>query len=666
VAGADTMSVHQAFRRQPVPGQYAQNLALTTIPAPTRGIIQNENDAFIGPGACIVSDNWIPTMRGVKLRGGTIRWCDLHALDAPAWVVAHAYTIGNTAYDAADGTFWNVAVNHTSAATGTFAADRIAHPTYWTANTTITRSPVVSAFEYVSGTQQRMFAGQQTKLFDVTNTTPVLVKSGQTSGNYSAAQLSNQGGYWLIAVNETGDYPLRFNGTSWVTLNGTPPTAWANGFAYVVGNRALDTTDNTYWKVLVNHTSAATGTFSADRIAHPGNWAADTASDGASWITGPPGSAVVNGSNLSYVCKYRNRLFFIQTKSMSVWYLPNTNSIGGQLIEIPMSGAATHGGYLMFMASWSIDAGDGIDDKLVIGTSEGELLIFTGNNPADPNNWTQEGRYQISPPLGINAHDNVGGDLHILTVDGIVPVSQAITKSAGELELALITRAIKPMWRDEVNAKRQFPWTMKKWDEYGGNFITFPGGPPGQRYCLATNNTTGAFARCVGWDAMCFIRLRADFFFGTQDGIIMQADRTGYDDGRPYVATLVGGWEILQSGSANAVWHQARAIFKSPPVEPFEPQLSATTDLIVTIPPPPPPGPDPGLLDVWDEGLWDSAHWDAPAAGKSANRNTMWVSIGMTGFSHAPIVQVTVAQQARPDVELVAIAATYERAGVNV
>jgi hypothetical protein len=44
----------------------------------------------------------------------------------------------------------------------------------------------------------------------------------------------------------------------------------------------------------------------------------------------------------------------------------------------------------------------------------------------------------------------------------------------------------------------------------------------------------------------------------------------------------------------------------------------------------------------------------------------MWVSIGMTGFSHAPIVQVTVAQQARPDVELVAIAATYERAGVNV
>jgi hypothetical protein len=44
----------------------------------------------------------------------------------------------------------------------------------------------------------------------------------------------------------------------------------------------------------------------------------------------------------------------------------------------------------------------------------------------------------------------------------------------------------------------------------------------------------------------------------------------------------------------------------------------------------------------------------------------MWISIGETGFAHAPIVQITVAQQAKPDVELIAIAAVYEPAGVNV
>jgi hypothetical protein len=60
------------------------------------------------------------------------------------------------------------------------------------------------------------------------------------------------------------------------------------------------------------------------------------------------------------------------------------------------------------------------------------------------------------------------------------------------------------------------------------------------------------------------------------------------------------------------------------------------------------------------------AQWDQPAPGKPVVRNTGWVSIGLTGYSHAPIVQVTVAQNARPDVELISISAVYERLGVNV
>ena len=64
-------------------------------------------------------------------------------------------------------------------------------------------------------------------------------------------------------------------------------------------------------------------------------------------------------------------------------------------------------------------------------------------------------------------------------------------------------------------------------------------------------SATGAWARFTGWDAMCFIRMRGDMFFGTQDGRIMQADRTGYDDGMPYVATLVGGWEMFSVAVAD-------------------------------------------------------------------------------------------------------------------
>ena len=540
------MSRHQAFARQPVPGQYAQRLNAMTIPAPVRGLVLSENPAFMKPGGAQILDNWKPTLRGLALRGGCIRWCELPET-----------------------------------------------------------TPVISAFEYASGNTQRMYAGNATKLYEVTTLVPVLIKSGQTSGNYSEAQLANAAGDWLIVVNEAGDLPLRYDGTTWTTLSSNE-------------------------------------------------------------ISGPNGSPVEHGANLVHVNKYRNRLFFIEKNSMNAWYL-GIDSIGGALSKIPLSGAATRGGKLLFSATWSIDAGDGIDDKLVFCTDLGELLIFTGSNPSDQNNWRQEGRYQIGKPMGMNAYITLGGDLLIATTDGIVPVSATISKDSQILELAMITANIRSMWREEVAAKKTWAWTMERWDEYGGMFVTWPGGPVGNRLCAVVNTATNAWARFVGYDATCFIRMRGDMFFGTQDGVIMQADRGGYDDGQPYVATMVGGWEMFGSAPNETVWHQARAMFTTKQNQDFNPQLAATIDYNITVPTPPPTVTDFGVLDVWDQGRWDVALWDAEAPpNQPLVRHTGWTSIGMTGFAHAPIVQITVAQAALPDIEYIAMSATFERVGVNV
>ena len=130
-------------------------------------------------------------------------------------------------------------------------------------------------------------------------------------GNYAAAQFANQGGDWLIVVNEAGDAPLRFNGSTWDVLDPTLPTPPEN------------------------------------------------------LITGPPDSPIENGKGLTYVWKYRNRLFFIEGGTMNAWYL-GINSIGGALQMIPLSGAARMGGQLISGAVMSIDAGDGMDDKMCI------------------------------------------------------------------------------------------------------------------------------------------------------------------------------------------------------------------------------------------------------------------------------------------------------------
>ena len=635
------MSVHQAFRRATVPPQTAQKSTPYIIPAPTRGLVMSENLTFMQPGGAMICDNWVPTMRGVKLRGGFTKWCDVHSLDTVVPPIGDA-----------------------------------------------SRKPIVSGFEYSSGngTTERMYAANATTLFDVTlSGFPTVVKTGQTSGNYAATQFANAGFDWLIAVNDGGDPVLRFNGTTWTTLATTTPAVWAVSTAYAVDARALDTSDGTHWKCLVAHTSG-TGTFAADRAATPANWTRDVAADGSNFITGPAGSAVENGQHLVYVWKYRSRLFFIERNSMNAWYL-GINSVGGVLSMIPLAGSTTRGGKLIFGATWSVDAGDGMDDKCVFFTTEGEAIIFTGSNPADAANWRQEGRFQMSPPLGMNAHMPIGGDLLVATTDGIIPMSQAITKTAEQLELAALTRNIKPLWRTEVADKNNLPWTMKHWDEYGGVFVTTPGGAPGNRYCLVVNAQTTAWCRFVGYDAMCWMTLRNVLFFGTQDGTVMQADRGGTDDGKMYIATLVGGWEMFQTPPATVVWRQARASFTSASGENFQPQLAACVDYTVTLPTSTPPViPEPPPQDVWDEGLWGPpgsgspptvvpppedieayAQWDQPSTLIDPPvRNTGWVSIGETGFSHAPIVQVAVSQRGRPRVELISISCMYERVGTNV
>ena len=159
--------------------------------------------------------------------------------------------------------------------------------------------------------------------------------------------------------------------------------------------------------------------------------------------------------------------------------------------------------------------------------------------------------------------------------------------------------------------------------------------------------------------------MRADMFFGTQDGLIMQADRTGYDDGQPYIATLVGGWEMFQAPSQQVTAPDARDLHVA--AERAVPAAaSATTDFHVVIPPPPPIGLDPGVADLWDEGLWDArAVGPAPARPAAAPQYAVGVDRHDRLFSCADRAG-HVGQQSRPDVELVAIGATYEIAGVNV
>ena len=357
-----------------------------TLPAPIRGIIETENWAYTKPGCANIIDNWFPTQKGLRLRGGTERWA---VLPAPVEIVR-------------------------------------------------------SGFEYISGAQQSHVCRHR----HAAVRRVVCRQSGAADRRRHHHQRQLQ--------------RLR-----------RLPTAAATGCS----------------------PSTTLATMCAASTARSGNISTPAFVGTPTRITGvaPARHRSSIGHGLTYVWKYRNRLFFIQGGTMNAWCLP-VDAVGGELIYIPLSGAAKRGGSLLFGASWSVDAATALTTSAVFVTDQGEVLVFTGTDPTSAANWRQEGRYDISKPLGKNGHQQLGGDVLIVTVDGIVPLSAAMQKDVSALSLAAITYNIEPMWMREFRTKDAYPWTIAKWDEGDACSSTFPAARPTDTQTVGVSNLhTGAW-----------------------------------------------------------------------------------------------------------------------------------------------------------------------------
>lgn len=381
--------------------------------------------------------------------------------------------------------------------------------------------------------------------------------------------------------------------------------------------------------------------------------------NGSAWSTiaslGP-----IATNKLSQVWAYRNRQMFIQKDSLVAWFLP-VNQIAGTAQDFSLAGVFQKGGSLKFGATWSLDAGDGVDDKCVLVSDQGEVAVYEGADPGNANDWRLVGRYDISRPMGKRAFMQAGGDLLIAMEDGIVPISQAISKDRAALSLTSVSRNIEPDWRREVARRAALPWEIVKWPLLNMGIVSLPADVGQDRLCFVVNLETGAWADYTGWDTRC-LAIHDDWaYFGTSDGKVMQCEVGGHDDGAPYVCSYVGLFDHLGVPAASKVVHIGRTVFLA--ARAFKSKLSMSSDYQVELPSAPSSVPDDTLFDEWDSGLWDVMKWDAGSDKRIASR---WGSIGRSGFVVAPQVQVTSGVTPTPDAELVAIDITYEVGGVVV
>lgn len=243
--------------------------------------------------------------------------------------------------------------------------------------------------------------------------------------------------------------------------------------------------------------------------------------DGATWtavdnVTVPALTGVTT-TNLVGVFMSKGRLFFIEKNKLKFWYLA-AGAAGGALTAFDLSGVAKLGGYVMAGATWTVDAGDGPDDRVVFVTSEGEVLVYQGTNPSSAASWALVGVYYVGRPLGRRCFQKYGGDVVLITENGTFPLSAAIQSNAIDFKQALSFKIENAFTAAARSYGSNFGWSAVVMPSREALIVNVPLAEDGKHQQYVMNTITKAWCNFDGWNAEDFAVMNGELYFTSGTG----------------------------------------------------------------------------------------------------------------------------------------------------
>ena len=358
--------------------------------------------------------------------------------------------------------------------------------------------------------------------------------------------------------------------------------------------------------------------------------------DGSTWtaITGASTPAItgVTTTNLSNITLFKNRVWFVEKNTLKAWYLP-TSSVGGAAQALDLSSIAKLGGSLVAMGTWTIDAGYGVDDNLVFVTTKGEVLVYRGTDPSSASTWALIGVWSLGSPVSKRCFMKYGGDLLLLTLDGLLPLASALQSSRLDPNVALSDKIQGAFAVATSQYKDNFGWGMLYNAKNNALIINVPVAAGSQEQ-FVMNNITKAWCRFTGWAANCLGLLNDNPYFGA-NGYVARAwttESNGYvDDVNNISGRALQAFNYFESRGVKKYFTRARpSIFSngSPGITLSMNVDFNTADSTAAI------SYSPATYAVWDVALWDSGTW-----GQDDVIQTNWQ--GITGIGYCGGLQLT-------------------------
>jgi hypothetical protein len=437
---------------------------------------------------------------------------------------------------------------------------------------------------------------------------------------------------------------LRKGHLSFATISNSDPVDTLMQYAGVTENKLFAAASSTIFNVTAGGSVASadvTGLANAKwqylNFANAGGhfiWTcngADTplAYDGSVWsvlstISAGVASVGFSASNFIYVTSFKNRIWTVQKDSLNAWYL-GVNSITGLATKFPLSSIFQLGGHLIAIGTLSQDAGNGPDDYIAFVTSNGEVAIYGGTDPAS--DLVIVGRFTIGRPVPLRPLIQVGGDLFVLTDDGIISMIKALNVDKAAISKISLSNKINTLINQAVQLYRgNFGWQVFAYPRGNWAIVNVPVSENETQTQFIMNTITGAWSTFTGLNANCWCLKGDDLYFGGNAGDIYLAD-TGYtDNGAGIFGQYKSSFNYYGNRGTNKQVTMIRPVYRAN----GNPTILLGIDMDFA-------NQDPGSnLDIptggsgWDEGLWDDAMW----AGETPY-TSQWRTVGGIGYCGA-------------------------------
>ena len=506
---------------------------------------------------------------------------------------------------------------------------------------------VETLMNYAGVSFQRLFAIAGGVIYDTSTSTATSVFTGLSNSRFQFVNVTTAGGHFLVACNGT-DPTIIYDGSAWFkvattttaqtistitrggtgNLTATLTTAVAHGL--ITGNRitvsgATPTQFNGTYVVTVTGATTLTYTMAS---APSGN-ATVVGTYSVIGITG------INSNTFINVNLFKNRLFFTEKNSMNVWYL-DVDSIGGLAEVLPYGSIARNGGFVQAVGTWTLDAGQGADDYFVVVTNMGEVIVINGTDPTSADTWVLKGVWQMGQTFSRRCFFKWGGDLLLLTQDGIVPLSAALQSSRLDPRVNITDKIYYAVSQAATQYYDNFGWQINYFASENMLIFNVPVTGGTQQYVMHT--ITKSWANFTNLEASCWeVSGKEGMYFGGNGYVAKFYD--GFSDaGNNINATAQQAYNYFDARGQLKRFTMLRPIIQSDNAVPtFAIGLNIDFDNnnvngTLTF--------NPSNLTT---GRWDSATWDEDVWGGGLTTTKYWQ--GVTGIGYAAAINLTSASQ---------------------